>query len=114
MEPLHRPSTLDEPARHVVEQLRMRGRVAGSTEVVGRSYDASAEVVLPYPIHHHARKERMTCAGDPLGDLSASASAARNVVIAFDQLEETARDFLAEILMIAAKVNLDVVRLVVG
>ncbi len=56
---LHAPAALDELERQPVEQLRMRRRLAHLAEVARRADDAFAEMMLPDPVHHHARGQRI-------------------------------------------------------
>ena len=65
-----------------------------------------AEMMLPDPIHHHARGQRILGAGHPVGDLQASAARCdRRLLLTCDHLEKTARHLFAEILVIAANVQ---------
>ncbi len=43
----------------------MRGRRAVEPEVAGRGDDPPAEVVLPDPVDHHPRRQRVGRVGDP-------------------------------------------------
>src|SRR5579871_6918065 len=65
MDRLHAPALLDEAVSQPVQQLRMRRPFAISAKVVGGTDDSAAEMVLPDPIHHHARGERIVRACDP-------------------------------------------------
>ena len=54
----------------------MRRRSAGVAEIVGRSDDALAEMMLPDAVDHHARGQRVVGAGEPTGQGQTPAAAA--------------------------------------
>ena len=70
-QPVHRldaPAALDELGREPVEQFRMRRPLAHLAEVARRAHDAFAEVMLPDPVHHDARGQRILRRRKPLGE----------------------------------------------
>ncbi len=71
---LDRPAAIHNLRREIIEQLRMRRRLAGDAEVVNRLDDAPAEQVMPNPIHRHARNERVAGINHPLGQGHTAAS----------------------------------------
>ena len=72
-EPLDRPAVADEPRGQVVEQFRVRGRVARRAEVVDAPHQARAEEVLPDPVDEDAGRERVLLAREPTGQLEPAA-----------------------------------------
>ena len=65
MERLEPPAVRDVPAGQPVEQLGMRRRAAVEAEVAGRGDDPLAEVVVPDPVDHHPRRQRIGRVADP-------------------------------------------------
>jgi hypothetical protein len=61
---LDRPAVVHEAHGEVIEQLRMRRRLAARAEVAGRAHEALAEVMQPDAVDHHARGERVVLARD--------------------------------------------------
>ena len=58
-EPVNRlepPTALDEPARKVVQQLRMRRARTEVPEIMRRAHQTLPEVMMPQAIDNHARK----------------------------------------------------------
>ena len=74
MHGLDRPLVLDEAARQIIEQLRMRGTLAQLAEIAGRAHDSLAEMMLPDAIHHDARGQRIARIGDRLGQVQPAAA----------------------------------------
>ena len=74
MHRLDRPSAFDKSRRQVIEQFRIRRTIAHLAEVAGRAHDARAEVMLPDPIHHHARGQRILRDGDRFGQFQPAAA----------------------------------------
>src|SRR5947209_294592 len=69
-EPVNRlrgPPRLDEPSGQVVEQLGVRRPLAALAKIVRGADQTLAEVVLPDPVHHHARRQRVLRASQPVG-----------------------------------------------
>ena len=62
-----------ELSGQVVQQFRMRGRFSLSAKVVGSCHQATAKMILPDPIHHHARGKRIVRSQNPLCQLFAAA-----------------------------------------
>jgi hypothetical protein len=58
-EPFHRPAVFNEADGEVVEQLGMARLASGRAEVVDRLDEAPSEEVLPDPVRHDPRGERM-------------------------------------------------------
>ena len=71
MHRLDRPSRFDEPGGEPVEQGRVCRPLAALAEVVGRANETLAEVVLPDPIDHDARGERVVGPRQPIRELAA-------------------------------------------
>ena len=59
VQPLERPAVLHEVPGQVIEQRRVRGRLAAQAEVAGRAPPAPAEVIQPHAIDDHARRQRI-------------------------------------------------------
>ena len=91
----------------------MRGTFAQPTEVARGLDDAASEVVLPNAIDHHARRERILFARDGFGELETAAALVetRRVAVA-KNAEPAAGGNGAEILLVAANANLDILRFV--
>ena len=68
------PVRRDEPAGEVVEQLRVRRRLAELAEVVGRGDEAGAEQPVPDAVDEHARGERVVGDWRRLGQLEPAAA----------------------------------------
>ena len=62
---LELPTFGDEFTGEPIEQFRMRGPIAETTEIIGRANDAPPEVMLEDSIHHHAGHERVAVACQP-------------------------------------------------
>ena len=71
MHVLHAPAGRHEFIRQIIEQLGMRGTLAHAAEIVRRSDDSAAEVILPHAIHHHPRGKRILIAHHPLRQFGA-------------------------------------------
>ena len=63
----HRPAVLGEGRRQPVQQLRMHRLLPHLAETVRRAHDAPPEMVLPYPVDHHPRGQRIPLVRNPLG-----------------------------------------------
>ena len=72
------PAVRDEPQREGVEQLRVGGRLAATSEVIDRADDPLAEQPLPDAIHGDPRGQRIVAARDPVGQLAAAALTGRD------------------------------------
>jgi hypothetical protein len=81
-EPLRRPTLLNEPRRQVVEQLRMRGKFAGSTEIVQRSHEPRAEQIMPHPVYIHPRRKRIARRYNPFRQFAPAALIGRHLGLA--------------------------------
>ena len=69
------PPMVDQIASQIIEQLRMRGRLARRTELVGRGHDSAAEMVLPEPVDDDPRQQvtgALLGVGEPMGQRRAS------------------------------------------
>ena len=84
--------------------------LAHAAEIVGRGDDAAAEMVMPDPVHHHARGQRIC------GSAIQRASAVRGCSAVFGQFrssvgqqnaERPHADALALVLIIAARQHMD-------
>ena len=69
---------IDQPLRmnsrgQIIEQFGMRRRLAADAEVVGRLHQPAAEVILPDAIDHHAGRQRIVGAREPLGQFQPAA-----------------------------------------
>ena len=73
---LDAPLPLDELGGQPVEQLGMRGMGAILAEIAGRAHQPFAEVILPDPVHHHPRCQRVLGAGNPFCQRQPAARAA--------------------------------------
>ena len=71
---LDRPAGGDEPGGEPVEQLGMGRRFAAEPEVGRRGDDPPAEVVLPDPVDHDARRQGIVGLSQPLRQLEPSAA----------------------------------------
>ena len=75
-EPVHRlqgPARLHEARGQEVEQFGVRRPVAPAAEIVGGADQSLAEVMLPDPIDHHAGRQGMIGARQPVGQLPPAA-----------------------------------------
>src|SRR3982751_3850601 len=90
----------------MIEQLRMRGRVASEAEVAGRADDRSAEMVHPDSVDQHASRQWIFGRGDRTRQFqSAGAFGERLPVLAGDHLEESPRHLFARRPGIASAVD---------
>src|SRR5437762_2207269 len=71
------PALTDELDGQPVEELGMRRPCAGGAEVARRRDEAAAEMIVPDPVHHHARGERILGTRDPIGQRGAAAGRLR-------------------------------------
>ena len=63
-------------------------------------------MMLPDPVHHHARGQWIVCARHPVCDVQTSASGGNSrLLLTRDHLQETPRHFVAKILVVAANVQ---------
>src|SRR5262245_38165924 len=105
MQVLDPPAALDELRRELVEQLGMGGPGAVESEIAGGVDEPGAEVVMPYPIHHDARGERIFRRGEPSAQRHASLlfrQVARELELVAEAGESTRRDLLPPRKRIAA------------
>ena len=58
----------------IVEQFRVRRRLAAPAEIAGRADEAVAEMMQPDAVDHHAGGERVVLAGDGAGQLQPAAA----------------------------------------
>ena len=72
---LDAPALFDELGRQPVDQLRMDRAPAVLAHVAGCLHQPFSEVVLPDPVHHDARRQRILRARQPTGQLLAPAPA---------------------------------------
>ena len=75
MERLDTPSRFDEPASEPIEELGVRGGLAAGAKVVARRHEPTAKMLLPDPVDHDARRERVLFTGDPAGEFDPAAAA---------------------------------------
>ena len=73
----------------------MRGALTGGAEVVGRGYEAGAEVLLPDAIDDDAGSEGIFFVGECLREREAAVVGEGAGVEGGEQLRETARDGVA-------------------
>ena len=102
-EPQHRldgPALRDELAGEPVEQFGMTRLIGQLAEVVCRAHEARAEDVVPKPVHHHARGERV--AENVLGQLASSAGV-RLIRRIAERREKLSRHGRARLQVIAAR-----------
>ena len=71
LEVFHRPAAADEFIGEPVEQFGMRRAAAVGSEIARRIHEPGAKRVLPQPVHHHPRGERILRTRDPLGEFHA-------------------------------------------
>ena len=64
---LHAPTVFNKRGGEIIKQLRVGGPVAHHAEIAGGADDAAAEMMLPDPVHHDARDERILRTGEPVG-----------------------------------------------
>src|SRR5205807_10384099 len=69
-----RPAVFHESAGQVIEQFRMRRRLATQAEVARRPYYAGAEMMHPDPVYHHPRGQGIAAIADGLGKLQPAAA----------------------------------------
>ena len=62
MDGLHAPSAFDKSQGQPVQQFRVTRRLGAQTEIARRLHEPPAEMMLPNPIHHHARGQRIRTA----------------------------------------------------
>src|SRR5439155_17941304 len=87
----------------------------GPAEVVRRTDQAVAEVMLPDAVHHDARGERVAGVGDFLSDLEpAAAGSDWGLILSRDRLQKAPRRRIAQALMIAANVDAHIVWVLVA
>ena len=111
MHRLDGPAALDELRRQIIEQLRMRRRLAARTEVVGSFHQALAKVILPNAIHHHAGRERILRPREPLRQFEAAAARGSIRELASTQnFKEAARHFIPQFIRLAPQLNPGVTR----
>ena len=77
---LDRPAGGDESAGQPVEQLGVAGPFAQDAEVAGGGDQPPAEVVLPDPVDHHARGQRVVGTRDRAGQLEPAAARAGTAI----------------------------------
>ena len=108
---LDRPAAPAEAGRQVVEQVRVRGRLAAEAEVAGRADEAGAEVVQPDAVDQHAGRQRVLRVGDGAGQPQAAAAVAEGAaILAGDHFEELPRHRLAGAVRVAAAEDARLVR----
>ena len=56
----------------MIEQLRVRGHIATSAEVIHAGHDTRGEEFLPNAVHRHAGGERVAFVGKPVRELQTS------------------------------------------
>ena len=78
MQPLDAPPVFHELRRQPVEQFGVRGPFAGHAEIVDGPDDATSEVVLPDPVHHDSRGERMVRPRQPASESETAARLSRS------------------------------------
>ena len=69
---LQAPTRSDEPAREIIEQLRVRRPPTQKAKIARCIHNSRAEVVLPYTVCQHPRRERMIVPHDPLAERAAA------------------------------------------
>src|SRR5258707_7658464 len=93
----------------------MRRPLAAFSEVIGTADQALAEVMLPDPIDHDARRQWVIGTCQPVGELSPSAAFEdRQRTLARQDLRHAARNDFPEILGIAADKNRSVLEALVA
>ena len=65
MELLDAPAVVDKAVGQIVEQFAVRRTIAHQTEIGGCAHQAASEMVMPYPVHHHPRRERVLRTSEP-------------------------------------------------
>src|SRR6185369_9673328 len=89
----------------------MRGPLSHLAKVVHRPDNAVAEMMLPDPVHHHTGSERVVGVRNRLGNFHAAAARYnRLLILTGDNLQEPAWHFLTKVLVVAADMDLHVVR----
>ena len=71
MELLDAPAVVDKAVGQIVQQFAVRRTIAHQTEIGGRAHQAATEMVMPYPVHHHPRGERVLGTGEPFRERGA-------------------------------------------
>ena len=98
MNGLEPPTALDEPARKVIKETRMRWRRALITKVIGGLHQSLTKVMMPEPIHDHARQEftrAMFSVRQPVAQccqLVSGRTAPMGIFLARQHLEKTGAD----------------------
>src|ERR1700682_6449806 len=110
MHRLDGPAALDEPGCQIIEQLRMCRSGSALAEVARCDDQALAEMILPDAIDHAPRRQRIRRVGDPLGEFEASATLKLRSLLRIEDLQESARRFVAEILRFTALLDAGVTR----
>ena len=83
----------------------MGWQLAAFTEIVTRSNQSTAEVVLPNAIHHYAGSERIVLAGNGLGELKAAGTNLEGLAVRpGENFQELSRNNLAPLI---SPLNLD-------
>ena len=70
---LDRTAGASEFGSKVIQQLRMTRSLSPEAEVIGRFHQTATEVLLPNPIDHHPRRQRIGRIGQPTGQFEATA-----------------------------------------
>src|SRR5947208_5223814 len=115
MHRLDRPAALDKPPGQEIQQFRMRRRFPSLSEVVWCADQAGSKVDLPDAVHHHTGSEWVVWTAHPFRKLQ-SATSKNNGRLSFtgNDLQKTPRNFIPQILVVAANVNAHILRIVIA
>src|SRR5579871_4130027 len=108
MQPLDRPTSLDEAPREPVQQLRMRGTFSQPPEVVRRPDQSFAEMSLPDAIDHDPCRQRMRPGCEPRCQFQSAASLGikRRLLFTGNDPQKLARNFLSQREMTPSQMDL--------
>src|SRR5256885_16405787 len=91
------PPFLHEPPCQPVEQFRMTWGFGSQTEIARRPHQASAEVMLPNAIYHHARGQWVLGVRNGAGKFKAAIAVLEGLPFRTgEHLKKLARHFLPE------------------
>src|SRR5262245_33191992 len=107
-----RPPLLDKAVCHIVQQFRMCWPLSQLTEVASARYESGAKVMLPDPIDHHPRRQRVLWIGNRFSQLQSPATFRKWNRISFTNGREKRPPCLVPLrFLVASNINLYIRRL---
>src|SRR5438034_4044234 len=114
MHRLNPPAGLDKPPGQEIQQFGMRRRFTVLSEVIRCADQAGSKVNLPDAVHPGTAGEWIVWTAHPFRKLQSAASKNNGCLsLTGNDLQKTPRDFIPQILMIAANVNAYILRIVI-